>query len=82
MDERIVLPLDGSKTGEAALSVIQKLLPKFSPELKVEITLLNVVTGLTHWVVAGEASAPVRYTDKEIEYIKKKGGFKWLKLQT
>lgn len=72
MYERILLPLDGSKTGEAALVIIEKLLPKFSPELKVEITLLNVVTGLTHWVVAGEASAPVRYTDKEIEYIKKK----------
>jgi len=72
MNERILVPLDGSKTGEAALPVIEGLISKFSPELKVEITLLNVITGLTHWVVAGEASAPVRYTEKEIEYINKK----------
>jgi nucleotide-binding universal stress UspA family protein len=72
MNERILVPLDGSKTGEAALPVMEGLISKFSPELKVEITLLNVITGITHWVVAGEASAPVRYTEKEIEYIKKK----------
>ncbi|MFC1909772.1 universal stress protein [Chloroflexota bacterium] len=71
MNERILVPLDGSKTGEAALPVIETVISKFSKDVEVEVTLLNVITGLTHWVVAGEASAPVRYTDNEIEVIKK-----------
>ena len=62
MQERMLVPLDGSKIGEAALPVIEELLTKLSPEVKVEVTLLGVVTSLTHWVVVGEASAPVSYT--------------------
>ena len=34
MNERILVPLDGSKTGEAALPVIQKLLTKLGPRVK------------------------------------------------
>ena len=72
MYERILIPLDGSKVGEAALPLIEELVSKLSPELKVEVTLLQVVSSLTHWVVAGEASAPVSYTQEELEMIKQK----------
>jgi len=72
MYERILVPLDGSKTGEAALHVVEGLVPKISPQITVEVTLLQVITSLTHWVVAGEASAPIRYTENEVEYITKK----------
>ncbi len=71
MYERILIPLDGSKVGEAALPIIDDLVSKLSPALKVEITLLQVITSLTHWVVAGEASAPVPYTEKELESIRR-----------
>lgn len=71
MYERILVPLDGSKVGEAALPVVEELVSKLSPELKVEVTLLQVISSLTHWVVAGEASASVRYTERELEQIKK-----------
>ena len=71
MYERILVPLDGSKVGEAALPYVEELVSKLSPELKVEITLFQVVSS-THWVVAGEASAPVSYTEKELELIKQK----------
>ncbi|MFH1016033.1 MAG: universal stress protein, partial [Chloroflexota bacterium] len=33
---------------------------------------LQVVTSLTHYVIAGEASTPVPYTEKEIVQIKQK----------
>ena len=72
MYEKILIPLDGSTVGEAALPVIEDLVAKLTPVFKVEITLLQVVSSLTHWVVAGEASAPVPYTERELEMIKQK----------
>jgi len=70
MYERILVPLDGSKVGEAALPHVEELVSKLSAEIKVEITLLQV-SSLTHYIVAAGASAPVQYTEKEIEEIKK-----------
>ena len=72
MYERILIPLDGSKIGEAALPSVEDLVSKLSPKLKVEVTLLQVVTSLTHYVVAGEVAAPVPYTERELELIKHK----------
>ena len=70
MQEKVLVPLDGSKAGEAALPVIQELLARLSPEVKAEVTLLGVVSSLTHWVVVGEASAPVSYSEEELNIIK------------
>ena len=72
MIERVLIPLDGSKVGEAALVAIEERMTRWSPELKVEITLLGVVTSLTHWVVVGEASAPISYTEEELKAIKQR----------
>jgi len=71
MRERILVPLDGSKVGEAALPYVEDLVPKFLPEPKVEVTLIQVLSSLSHYVVAGEASARVPYTEEEIEQMKK-----------
>jgi len=72
MFERILVPLDGSKVGEAALPLISQLIDKLAPGTKVEITLIGVITLLRHWVVVGEASAPVSYTEEELKLIKDK----------
>ncbi len=72
MYERILVPLDGSKIGEAALPYIEELVSKLTQLQKVEITLFQVVSSLTHYVVAGEVAAPVPYTEIEMEQIKKK----------
>jgi len=72
MFERILVPLDGSKVGEAALPVLEQLIDKLAPSTKVEITLIGVITLLRHWVVVGEASAPVSYTEDELTLIKGK----------
>ena len=72
MEERILVPLDGSKVGEAALPYVEELISKLSPEVKVEVTLFQVVSSLTHYVVAGEASAAVPYTEQEMAQIKKR----------
>jgi nucleotide-binding universal stress UspA family protein len=70
MFERILVPLDGSKVGEAALPVLAQLIDKLAPSSKVEISLIGVITLLRHWVVVGEASAPVSYTEDELNIIK------------
>lgn len=72
MQERVLIPLDGSKVGEAALPVIEQLIKKLSPEIEVEVTLLGVITSLTHWVVVGEASAPISYTEEELKSIEQR----------
>jgi len=72
MYERIVVPLDGSKVGEAALAYIEDLMSKLAPETEVEVTLFHVISSLTPSVVAGEARASIPYTRKAMEQIKKK----------
>jgi nucleotide-binding universal stress UspA family protein len=72
MFSRVLVPLDGSKVGEAALPVIEQLVDKLAPEAKVEITLIGVITLLRHWVVVGEASAPVSYTEEELKIIRER----------
>ena len=71
MFERILVPLDGSKVAEAALPIVEELVSKLSPVQKVEVTIFQVVTSLTHWVVAGEAGAPIPYTEQEVNLIRK-----------
>ncbi len=72
MYEKILVPLDGSKVGEAALPYVEELVTKLLPGTRVEITLLQVVSSLSHYIVAGEASAQVPYTEQEVEQIKKR----------
>ena len=72
MYERILIPLDGSKIGEAALPYIEELVSKLLPEPKIEVTLLQVLATLTHWIVSGEATARVAYTEEEIRQIQNK----------
>jgi len=72
MKEKILVPLDGSKVGEAALPHVEDLVTKLLPEVKVEVTLIQVLSSLSHYVVAGEASARIPYTEQEIEQMKKK----------
>ena len=72
MYERILVPLDGSKVGEAALVHVEKLVSKMAPKVKTEVILFQVISSLTHYVVAGEASVQVPYSEKEVAQIKKK----------
>ena len=72
MYERILVPLDGSKVGEAALPIVEELVAKLAPANKVEVTLFQVVSVLSHYVVAGEATARVPYTEEELKLIKQK----------
>jgi nucleotide-binding universal stress UspA family protein len=43
---------------------------KLSPRVKAELTLLQVVSFLTHYVAAGELMTPISYTEKEMKQIR------------
>jgi len=72
MYQRIFIPLDGSKIGEAALPYVEDLMSKLSPEVKVEITLFQVLPPVRR-SGGGEYAIPdIAYTEKQTEENKKK----------
>ncbi len=71
MPERILMPLDGSQLGEAAISYIDGLISRLAPEQTVEITLFHVVTNVRHSVsYQGGGSVPIPYTEEELQKFK------------
>jgi len=72
MYERIIVPLDGSKLGEAALPVIVDLMSKMSAEVGVEITLLQVLSVSAPYVIGGWETGAVVYTNEEMEQTRAK----------
>ena len=75
MTERILIPLDGSTLGEAAIDNVNELVSKFSPNETVEIILLHVIRD-RHSVHlrGGVGMMSVPYNDDEIDAIKEKAG--------
>ncbi len=72
MYERIVVPLDGSELGEAALPYVEELATSLEPKTKVEVILLEVITTLTYYVASNQVATSIPYTEKEMEQIKDK----------
>ncbi len=72
MSERILIPLDGSKVGEAALRYVEGLVSRLSPGAKVEVTLFHVITTLTHEkdVRGNVGTVVVRYSESELEQMR------------
>ena len=71
MYERILVPLDGSEVGESALAAIEELVSKLAPKVKVEVTVVRVISSLSHYVISGETSAQIPYTKQEMEHREK-----------
>jgi nucleotide-binding universal stress UspA family protein len=46
MEKRILVPLDGTKTGEAILPKIENLVLKSSPKMDADVTLLKVISNM------------------------------------
>lgn len=70
MEEKILVPLDGSKVGEAALPCVYDLIAKLVPAVTVEVTLIQVLSSLSHYIAAGEETTRVPYTPQELEKMK------------
>ena len=72
MYERILVPLDGSKVGEAALSYIENLISKLLPEVKVEVTLLQILSKVHPEVLAGYEVPSIPYIAQEKQALRNK----------
>jgi nucleotide-binding universal stress UspA family protein len=72
MDEKIVVPLDGSKVGEAALPYVKDILSKLSPEVKTEVVLLQVLAPTSIPTVSGRTPGETAYTEQQLEETEKK----------
>jgi nucleotide-binding universal stress UspA family protein len=69
MYERILVPLDGSKVGEAALSSIEQLAIKLGPGNGVELTLLQVISDLTYDFLTEDDAAQLPYNEKDLKQV-------------
>jgi len=74
MSERILVPLDGSETGETALRYVENLVDKLAAGKKVEVTLLQVVKPATRQVEirAGQGTVAVPYSEEEMEQVEER----------
>lgn len=72
MSERILIPLDGSKLGEAAISYVDGLIARLAPEEQIEITLFHVITEVRHTIriQGGAGMVSVPYNEEELAEIK------------
>ncbi len=67
MDERILVPLDGSKVGEAALAYVEDLLSKLSPEVKAEVILFQVLSTKSVAIASEGEAVEIPYTEEQME---------------
>ncbi|NOR24824.1 MAG: hypothetical protein GQ542_10620 [Desulforhopalus sp.] len=72
MSERILMPLDGSKLGEAAISYVDGLIARLAPKEQSEITLFHVITAVRHpiHIRGGAGSVSVPYNEEELAEMK------------
>ncbi|MEA1970695.1 MAG: universal stress protein, partial [Thermodesulfobacteriota bacterium] len=70
MSQKILIPLDGSALGEAALHHVEEMVSTLALESKVEVILFQVVTLLTYAVATGDEAVEIPYTPSELEQIK------------
>jgi nucleotide-binding universal stress UspA family protein len=71
MYEKILVPLDGSEVGEAALSNVEDLVLKLAPSTAVEVTLLQVISDVTYDFLTDNEAAQLPYNKIDLEQIQK-----------
>jgi nucleotide-binding universal stress UspA family protein len=69
MYERILVPLDGSKVGEAALAHVENLVVKLLPSTSVDITLLQVISEVTYDFTTEAEAAQLPYNETDLKKI-------------
>ncbi|SDP30536.1 universal stress protein [Desulforhopalus singaporensis] len=71
MSERILLPLDGSALGEAAIAYVDGLIARLAPEERIEITLFHVITAVRQTLhLQGGGMISVPYNEDELAKLK------------
>jgi nucleotide-binding universal stress UspA family protein len=66
MEERILVPLDGSDISEAVLPKIEDLVLKTTPRLDAEVTLLKVISKINYNMVTEDEAAQLPYSEEDL----------------
>ncbi len=66
MEERILVPLDGSDISEAVLPKIEDLVLKTTPRLDAEVTLLKVISKIIYNMVTEDEAAQLPYSEEDL----------------
>jgi nucleotide-binding universal stress UspA family protein len=65
MEERILVPLDGTEVGEAVLPKLETLVLKSVPGMEAEVTLLRVIPIVNYNVLTTDERAQLPYTESD-----------------
>jgi nucleotide-binding universal stress UspA family protein len=65
MEKRILVPLDGSTTGEAVLAKIENLILKSTPKMDADITILKVVSKMNFNNLTDDDAAQLPISESE-----------------
>jgi nucleotide-binding universal stress UspA family protein len=69
MNMRILVPLDGSTTGEAAIPNVEDLVSKLAPATTTEVILLQVISDLTYDFLTDKEAAQLPYNENDLKQI-------------
>jgi nucleotide-binding universal stress UspA family protein len=72
MEERILVPLDGSKVSEAVLPKLEDLVLRSTPKMDVEVTLLQVISGMNFNMLTDDDAAQLKPDNAEVEELTRK----------
>ena len=70
MSQKILIPLDGSDIGEAALRYVEEMISNLDAGGKVEVTLIQVLAPQTRRIETGGNSIQAPMTEEEMTPIK------------
>jgi nucleotide-binding universal stress UspA family protein len=66
MEERILVPLDGSEVGEAVLPKLETLVLNTTPKMDAEITLLRVISKINFNVLTQDEAAQLPISESDM----------------
>jgi nucleotide-binding universal stress UspA family protein len=69
MEERILVPLDGTAVGEAVLPKLEDLVLKTTPRLDAEVTILKVISKMNFNMLHEEEAAQLPRDEQELKQL-------------
>lgn len=67
MDERILVPLDGSEVGEAVLPKLEDMINRTMSKNNLEVILLHVISRINFNFLTEDSTAQIPYTESDTE---------------
>jgi nucleotide-binding universal stress UspA family protein len=72
MEERILVPLNGSETGEAIIPKLEELVLRTTPRMDAEVTLIQVISKMNYSMLTNSDGAQLPIGDDEFTQLTQK----------